>query len=270
MTYTQQQVETICKEWMTKHSKESLYRDYRNYLDDYQVKKFIWYVEEEIKKWNIYSPSSYLYDWFCEDEYWFRDYECEFFSWTFKDEFFKDHPELEEEWYDVCDECLWNEMYNQDKIDYDLEHFDKEYNFYILTNPEKTIYKDNYIEYNTYFNSFKQSQHITINSNTMRWLFADSWWCCWLCVKVNCNLFDFINLMKQKKLTIKKWSKVFLFNPFNWSWWDSVELVNDWTIRNDIKNIWFDIDWWRHWARWYTPDEVYGFYHSYFDSNFIY
>lgn len=45
-----QKLYDTCKEWMQKQDKLELFRDYNDYLDDDQVKKFISYVEDRIEQ----------------------------------------------------------------------------------------------------------------------------------------------------------------------------------------------------------------------------
>ena len=71
------------------------------------------------------------------------------------------HPELADQ-EDVVDEILRELMYDMDMYDADIKHFDKDYNFYLLTDPEKTVcirdypYSFNYR--NKYYQSLKLSQ----------------------------------------------------------------------------------------------------------------
>ena len=71
----------------------------------------------------------------------------------------------EEEWFDYSDaqEILRDLMYDMDKYDADIEHFDKDYNFYLLTDPCKTyeLYDEQIpvVEYkHKYLKSLQKSQ----------------------------------------------------------------------------------------------------------------
>lgn len=267
-----QKLYDTCKEWMQKQDKLELFRDYNDYLDDDQVKKFISYVEDRIEQWDILEPEDYLYDWFTE-QWWFNDYENDWFY----DKFMKPFEEQygEEEWFDYNEayEILRDLMYEMDLYDSDIKHFDKKYNFYLLTDPERTLTIYDYpysIAFKwKYFNSLKRSQWWTDNCSSMRTLFDWAYDYLWICIHINYYLFDFINILKAKRLTVKKWSAVYFFEPFNWSWWCETELTSDWSFNLKLKEIWFWVDWARRWPRGYVPEEVYWWVHSYFDKNII-
>lgn len=267
-----QKLYDTCKEWMQKQDKLELFRDYNDYLEPDQVKDFLNYCKEEISNGNYYEPATYLYDWltWAQKYDWFNDYEqqeiYEKYRKPFEDEY------GEEEWYDDCqaDEILRDLMYDLDMYDSCIEHFDTDYHFYILTNPDKTALIYDYPYYKDkrhYLKAFQKSQWWTENSKSMFTMYDWAYDFLGLCVKVNINLFDFVNLMKAKQLTIKAWSSIFLFNPFNWSGWCDVDMERDWTIRN--KDIWFGIDDAKRGPRGYTPDEVYWWYHPAFNKNKI-
>ena len=76
--------------------------------------------------------------------------------------FIEEHPELEDE--EDLSSALREAMYDCDKFDADIEHFNRiTYNFYLLTDPEKTIWIPDY-PYDKlktplkYFRSLKKSQ----------------------------------------------------------------------------------------------------------------
>jgi len=80
----------------------------------------------------------------------------------------------EEEWYDhdQAYEILRELMYDMDKYDADIDHFDKDYNFYLLTNPELTyeLYDEQIpvVEYkHKYLKSLQRSQDWTAHSISM-------------------------------------------------------------------------------------------------------
>ena len=261
---------------MSKQDKLELWRDYNDYLDWDQVRDFLSYCEDRIKEWDYLDPCSYLYDWFCFENRWawdwFNSYEHDSFYEAFVKPFIEQHPEYEDQ-EDEVDEILRELMYDMDLYDSNLEHFDKDYHFYLLTDPERTVcirdYPYSFNFRNKYYQSLKQSQWRTENMYSMRTLLDWAYDYLWVCIMYNCSLFDFVNLMKAKKLTVKKWSAVYLFNPYNWSWGCETELIRDWSFNLRLNEIWFGCDDARKWPWWYTPDEVYGRVHSYFDKNKI-
>lgn len=262
-----------CEAWMSKQDKLELFRDYNDYLDDNQVAEFISYCEDQIKNGNYLEPESYLYDYFTEQG-WFNDYENENFYEAFMKPFEEQY--WEEEWfdYDEANEILRELMYDMDLYDSCIEHFNKDYNFYLLTDPERTVcirdypYSFNYR--NKYYQSLKLSQWWTEGMNSMKTLLDWAYDYLWVCIHYNTDLFDFINMLKAKRLTIKKWSAVYLFNPYNGSGWCETDLERDWSFNLRLNEIGFGVDWARRWPWWYTPDQVYGWYHPYFDKNKIY
>ena len=267
-----QKLLSVCKDWMSKQDKLELRRDYNDYLDWNQVAEFLDYCEKQIKEWNYLEPSSYLYDYFTEGNR-FNDYENENFYEAFMKPFEEQY--WEEEWfdYDEANEILRELMYDMDLYDANIEHFDKDYHFYLLTDPERTVcirdypYSFNYR--NKYYQSLKLSQWWTENMKSMRILLDWAYDYLWVCIMYNCSLFDFVNLMKAKRLTVKKWSAVYLFNPYSWSGWCETELERDWSFNLRLNEIWFGCDDARKWPWWYTPDQVYWRVHSYFDKNRI-
>lgn len=263
---------STCREWMSKQDKLYLYRDYRDYLEPDQVKEFIWYVEDQIKEWRYMSPEDYLYEWFTNEQDWFNEYELDQYYEKFRWPFMEQHPELADQ-EDVVDEILRELMYDMDMYDADIKHFDKDYNFYLLTDPEKTVcirdypYSFNYR--NKYYQSLKLSQWWTESMKSMQTLLDWAYDYLWVCIHYNTNLFNFINMLKAKRLTVKKWSAVYLFNPYNGSGWCETDLERDWSFNLKLDEIGLGVDWARHWPWWYTPNEVYGWYHPYFDKNKI-
>lgn len=269
---TFKELQTICEEWIEKQDKLELYRDYNDYFEWRTVSEILDYVEKEIEQWNYLDPASYVYDFIaCQD--WYDSYEQESFYDAFMQPFIDEHPELEDE--EDLYSAMREAMYNCDKFDANIEHFDKEYNFYLLTNPELTyeLYDGSYPFIETkhkYLKSLQRSQWWTANSTSMRELLRSGWYNgLWICIMLNISLFDMINLMKAKSLTVKKWSVVYMFNPYIWTGWDTTELTSDWTFNLKLKDIWFGCDEGKHWPWWYTPEEVYGWYHPYFDKNKI-
>ena len=256
---------------MSKQDKLELFRDYNDYLDWNQVAEFLDYCEKQIKEWNYLEPSSYLYDYFTEGNR-FNDYEFDSYYEAFRKPFIEQHPEYEEV-EDEVDEILRELMYDMDLYDANIEHFDKDYHFYLLTDPERTVcirdypYSFNYR--NKYYQSLKLSQWWTENMKSMRTLLDWAYDYLWVCIMYNCSLFDFVNLMKAKRLTVKKWSAVYLFNPYSWSGWCETELERDWSFNLRLNEIWFGCDDARKWPWWYTPDQVYWRVHSYFNKNRI-
>ena len=269
---TFKELQTICEEWIEKQDKLELYRDYRDYFEWRTVSEILDYVEKEIEQWNYLDPASYVYDFICCQD-WYDSYEQESFYDAFMQPFIDEHPELEDE--EDLYSAMREAMYNCDKFDANIEHFDKEYNFYLLTNPELTyeLYDGSYPFIETkhkYLKSLQRSQWWTANSTSMRELLRSGWYNgLWICIMLNISLFDMINLMKAKSLTVKKWSVVYMFNPYIWTGWDTTELTSDWTFNLKLKDIWFGCDEGKHWPWWYTPEEVYGWYHPYFDKNKI-
>lgn len=261
-----------CKAFMQDQSKLELYRDYRDYLDPNQVRYFIWYVEDQIEAWRLdLSPEDYLYEWLMNDQEtdWFRQYELEQYQEAFYNPFMEQHPEYQ--WQeDEVDEILWDIMYGLDMYDANVKHFDKGYNFYLLTNPENTL---TVIDYpykrfpEKYFKQLKVSQWWTEWSKAMCTLYDWAYWTLWICVHLNISLFEMVNIMKSKTLTVRKWSSIYLFNPFDWSGWCDTELILDWKFKFDLAEICVWIDWAKYGPRWYTPQEVYDWYHSVFDKN---
>ena len=262
---------SVCKDWISKRDKLELRRDYNDYLDWNQVAEFLDYCEKQIKEWNYLEPSSYPYDYFTEGNR-FNDYEFDSYYEAFRKPFIEQHPEYEEV-EDEVDEILRELMYDLDLYDANIEHFDKDYHFYLLTDPERTVcirdypYSFNFRE--KYYQSLKQSQWWTENMKSMRTLLDWAYDYLWVCIMYNCSLFDFVNLMKAKRLTVKKWSEVYLFNPYSWSGWCETELERDWSFNLRLNEIWFGCDDARKWPWWYTPDQVYWRVHSYFDKNRI-
>ena len=265
-----------CKAWMSKQDKLELFRDYRDYLEPDQVKEFLSYVETEIEKWNLLEPASYLYDWFCYENRWawdwFNSYEHDSFYEAFVKPFIEQHPEYEDQ-EDEVDEILRELMYDMDLYDSNIEHFDKDYNFYLLTDPEKTyeLYDGSYPFIETkhkYLKSLQRSQWRTANSKSMLELTRSGWYNgLWICIMLNTSLFDIINIMKSNRLTVRKWTDVYMFNPYIWTWGDTTELTSDWTFKFILKEIWVWVDNARKWPWWYTPEEVYWRYHPAFDKN---
>lgn len=269
---TYDQLKQVCTDWMKQQDRLSLYRNYDEYLDGNQVAEFLSYVETEIGKWNYLEPSSYLYDWFTNEKDWFNDYEFESYYEAFRKPFIEQHPELEDQEEEI-DEILRELMYDMDLYDANIEHFDKDYHFYLLTDPCKTyeLYDEQYpfVEYkHKYLKSLQRSQWWTANSTHMQELLRSGWYNgLWICIMLNYPLFNFINLMKAKKLTVKKWTDIYMFNPYIWTGWDTTELTSDWSFPLDINEIGFGCDDARRWCRWYTPDDVYWRYHPAFDKN---
>lgn len=257
---------------MSKQDKLTLWRDYRDYLDEDQVAEFIDYCEKQMKEGNYFEPSSYLYDYFTEQN-WFNDYENEYFYEAYMKPFEEQFGE--EEWFDYSEanEILRELMYDMDMYDANIDHFDKDYNFYFLTDPERTLTIRDYpysIAFRwKYFQSLKLSQWRTENTQSMSTLFDWAYDYLWICIHVNCSLFDFINMLKAKRLTVKKWSAVYFFNPYNWSWWCETDLERDWSFNLRHNEIWFWVDWARKWPWWYCPSDVYWRYHPYFNKNKI-
>lgn len=259
---------------MSKQDKLTLWRDYRDYLEPDQVKEFLSYVETEIEEWRILEPEDYLYDWFTwEQNYnWFNTYEHDSFYEAFVKPFIERSPKYEDR-EDEVDEILRDLMYDMDLYDSNIEHFDKDYNFYLLTDPEKTyeLYDEQipFVEYkHKYLKSLQRSQSRTANSNSMSYLLHSGWYnWMWICIMLNISLFDMINIMKSNRLTVRKWSDVYMFNPYIWTWGDTTELTSDWTFNFNLKEIWVWVDNARKWPWWYTPDEVYWRYHPAFDGN---
>ena len=122
---------SVCKDWMSKQDKLELFRDYNDYLDWNQVAEFLDYCEKQIKEWNYLEPSSYLYDYFTEGNR-FNDYENENFYEAFMKPFEEQY--WEEEWfdYDEANEILRELMYDMDLYDANIDHFDKDYHFYLF------------------------------------------------------------------------------------------------------------------------------------------
>lgn len=271
-TLPYEKLKSICEEWMKKQDKLTLWRDYRDYLDDDQVRDFIWYVEDQMKDNRYMDPEDYLYERFVNESNWFNDYEFEQYYEAFRKPFMDEHPELEDQ-EDEVDEILRDLMYTLDMYDADIRHRDKDYNFYLLTDPERTVcirdYPRSFNYRNKYYQSLKVSQWWTENMKSMQTLFDWAYDYLWICIMYNCSLFDFINLMRAKRLTIKKWSAVYLFNPYNWSGWCETDLERDWSFNLKLNEIGLGVDWARHWPWWYTPQQVYDWYHPYFDKNKI-
>lgn len=261
---------------MKKQPKLDLYRDYDDYLEDDTVKKFLDFVESRVKEGELEERDSYLYEFLCRHDWrdWFNSYEHDSFYEQFVKPFIEQHENEYEFDEELLDEILRELMYDLDKYDACLGHFDKEYNFYILTNPEETVtIEDAFIPAKVfkfkYYNSLIKSQGWTRNSTHMKELRDWAWWILWIAVKINCELSYMVELIKAKRLTIKAGSDVFLFNTYNWSWGCDTELTSDWTINNDRDNIWYGVDSWRTWPYGYTPNEVYGWYHPAFNKNKI-
>lgn len=261
---------------MSKQNKLELFRDYDEFLSVNQVREFLSYVETEIEKWNYLEPSSYLYDWFTDEWNWFNDYESDQFYEAFMKPFEEQY--WEEDWFDYDDvyEVLRELMYDMDKFDANMDHRDKDYNFYLLTSPEKTVEILDYLRpvnvtRYKYFTSLKLSQwrKETDPESPLQTLFDWAYGCLWICINYNTNLFDFIDMMKAKRLTVKKWSAVYLFNQYNGSGWCDADLECDWSFNLKLDEIGFGVDWAKRWPWWYTPDDVYGWYHPYFDKNKI-
>ena len=267
-----EELKAICKERMEKQDKLTLYRDYDDYFQDDTVKKLLDYVEEQINEWTYLDPESYIYD-FINEQDWYYQYEQDEFYTVFLEPFIKEHPELEDE--EGLYEALREVMYDCDKFDAGIEHFNRiTYNFYLLTDPEKTMWIPDYPydklkTHLKYFRSLKKSQWWTERSTHMREIYDWAWWQLWICIHYNWNLHDMIEIMKARRLTVEEWSAVYLFNPYNGSGWVETELTSDWTFNLDLKEIWLGVDWWRHGPRGYTPNEVYWRVHSYFDKNKI-
>lgn len=277
-TLTYEELESICKEWMKGQPKLELFRDYDDYLEDDTVKQFLNFVDSRAKNWEMEERDSYLYDFLAYHDWrdWFNSYEHDSFYDQFVKTFIDEHEdkyEFDEDW---LDEILRELMYDLDKYDANLKHFDrKDYRFYIITNPDKTLTVcDDFIPPKVYecsfYKSLIKSQGWTRNSTHMKELRDWAWWILWIAVKINCSLSYMVELIKAKRLTIKAGSDIFLFNAYNGSWGCDTELTSDWTINNDRDNIWYGVDGWnRCWPYWYTPDEVYWWYHPAFDKNKI-
>ena len=259
---------------MQKQDKLELFRDYNDYLDDNQVAEFISYCEDQMKQKRYMDPEDYLYEWFTNDQDWFNEYEFDQYYETFRKPFIEEHPELADQEEEV-DEILRDLMYTLNMYDSDIRHFDKDYNFYLLTDPEKTyeLYDEQipFVQYkHKYLKSLIASQNWTANSTSMKELIRSGWYNgLGICIMLNISLFDMINIMKARKLTVKSWTKIYMFNPYIWTWWETTELTNDWSFRLNLDEIGFGVDWARHWPRGYTPDDVYWRYHPYFDKNKI-
>lgn len=274
-TLPYEKLKSICEEWMKKQDKLTLWRDYRDYLDDDQVRDFIWYVEDQIKEWRYMSPEDYLYEWFVNEWSWFNEYEFDQYYEAFRKPFMEQHPELEDQ-EDEVDEILRDLMYTLDMYDADMDHRDNDYHFYLLTSPGKTVDILDYLRpvnvtRYKYFKSLKLSQwrKETDPKSPLQTLFDWAYGCLWICIHYNWSLFDFINLMKAKRLTIKKWSAVYLFNPYNGSGWCETDLERDWSFNLKLNEIGLWVDWARRWPWWRTPSDVYWWIHSYFDKNKI-
>lgn len=274
-------------EFMSEQDKLELYYDYRDYLEWDQVREFIDYCEDGIKEFNIKDWVTddicewLLYDYFTSRTFnWLDDYQSDSFYEAFMRPFKEKYEE--EEWYDDSDayELLREEMYNQDKYDANMWHFNREHHFYILIDPENSFHQTEKLKgwwcvwtYKfdwPYMKSLMRSQWWTKGSYSYSDLTAEAWSYCWICVKHNCSLFDFVRLVVADKLTVKKGSNIFLFDPFNWSGWTDVTLEKDRSFK--IKNkkvIWYGCDDARKWPFGYTPDEVYWLVHSYYDKNVV-
>lgn len=269
----------MVQEFVSEQDKLELYFDYNDYLKWDQVREFIDFCEENIKDYDLKNwvtdniCEALLYDYFDNQTYnRLSDYTSESFHEAFRKPF--EEMYWEEEWYDDCeaDELLWNEMYEQDKFDANMWHFDTDYHFYILIDPEWSYidWSDNVSDFWPYLRSLMRSQRRTKNSKSMKDLLWDAYYYCWICVMHNCNLFDFIRLMFADKLTVKKGSDIFLFDPFNWSGWTEVELDKDRSFKiKDRKKIWYGCDDAMKWPFGYTPNETYWRVHSYFDKNIV-
>ena len=261
---------------MKKQDKLELFRDYNDYLEPKQVCEFIDYCEWRYNSGEYDEPESLLYDWFAFDSWkdWFNGYEHDQFDEMYRKPFLEEHPEYEDQ-EDEVDEILRDLMYELDMYDAWLKHFNKDYDFYILTNPELTyeLYDERspFVEYtHKYLKHLQKSQWRTKNSRSMRELIRSGWYNgLGICVKVNMWLFEFIDLMRAKKLIVKKWSDIFMFNPYIWTGWDTTTLTSDWKFTLKLKEIWFGCDDCKGWPWWYTPDEVYGRYHPAFNKNKI-
>lgn len=273
-------------EFMSEQDKLELYFDYNDYLEWDQVREFIDFCEENIKDYDLKDwitdsiCEALLFDYFDNNDNWLRDYMSESFYSHFRAPF--EEIYWEEEWYDDCeaDELLWNEMYEQDKFDANMKHFDSKHHFYILIDPENSFYQTEKLKgwwcvwtYKfdwPYMKSLMRSQWWTKGSYSYSDLTAEAWSYCWICVMHNCNLFDFIRLIVADKLTVKKGSDIFLFDPFNWSGWTDVTLEKDRSFKiKDKKVIWYGCDDAKKWPFGYTPNTVYGFVHSYYDKNIV-
>ena len=256
---------------MSKQDKLELRRDYNDYLDWNQVAEFLDYCEKQIKEWNYLEPSSYLYDYFTEGNR-FNDYEFDSYYEAFRKPFIEQHPEYEEV-EDEVDEILRELMYDLDLYDANIEHFDKDYNFYLLTDPCKTyeLYDEQtpVVEYkHKYLKSLQKSQWRLAHSVSMEHLLYSGWYNgLGICIMLNISLFDMINIMKSNRLTVRKWTDVYMFNPYIWTGWDTVELTSDWTFKFNLKEIWVWVDNARKWVWWRTPESVYWRVHSAFDHN---
>lgn len=269
---TYDQLKQVCTDWMKKQDRLELYRDYRDYLSDDQVKEFLSYVETEMEDWYYCDPESYLYSWFTDKQDWFNEYERQQYYDHFRWPFMEQHPELEEQ-EDEVDEILRELMYDLDLYNADIKHWNKSYNFYLLTDPSLTLwisdYPSSFTFRNKYYQSLKASQWWTENMNSMQTLLDWAYGYLWVCIHHNADLFDFINIMKAKRLTVKKWSAVYLFNPYDWSGWCDAELEHDWSFNLNLSEIGFGVDWARHWPWWRTPLDVYWRVHGYFYKNKI-
>jgi len=267
-----EELKSICKERMEKQDKLILYRDYDDYFQDDTVRKLLDYVEEQINEWTYLDPESYVYDFICCKD-WYDQYEQDQFYRTFFEPFVDEHPELEDE--EDLHSALREAMYDCDKFDANIEHFNRiTYNFYLLTDPEKTMWipDDIYDRHRyplKYFRSLKKSQWRTERSTHMREIYDWAWWQLWICIHYNWNLHDMIEIMKARRLTVKEWSAIYLFSPYEWAWWVETELTSDWTFNLNLKEIWLGVDGARKGPWWYTPNEVYWRVHSYFDKNKI-
>lgn len=267
------------KEFMSEQDKLELYFDYNDYLEWDQVREFIDYCEENIKDYDIKNWVTddicewLLYDYFTSRTFnWLDDYQSDSFHEAFMRPFQEKYEE--EEWYDDSDayELLREEMYNQDKYDANMKHFDTNYHFYILIDPEWSYidWSDNVSDFWPYLKSLMRSQWRTKNSKSMKDLLWDAYYYCWICVMHNCSLFDFIRLVVADKLTVKKGSDIFLFDAINGCGWIDVTLTKDRSFKiKDRKEIWYGCDDARKGPFGYTPDSVYGFIHSYYDKNIV-
>ena len=120
------------------------------------------------------SPEDYLYEWFTNEQNWFNEYESDQYYETFRKPFMEEHPELENQENEV-DEILRDLMYTLNMYDSNLRHFDKECNFYLLTDPCKTyeLYDEQipFVQYkHKYLKSLIASQNWTANSDSMKQL----------------------------------------------------------------------------------------------------
>lgn len=132
----------ICKRRIQTQSKLSLFRDYDDLLSPDQVKELINYCEDQYTNNSSLEPEQLLYDYFTDKDDWLSHYEQDEFTRHFVEPFFEAHPDRDRDdddtWIQV-NEILRELMHDLDLYDANLSRFNKEYPFYILTNPGHTI-----------------------------------------------------------------------------------------------------------------------------------